>query len=66
MSQDGIYGHTFEYEKDPECLVCSQAPKEIRIKPDTKVSKFSEAVVEQLYVIWPWRLPTACAWLREI
>lgn len=48
--QDGIYSHTFEYEKDPDCLVCSQAPKKVKVRPSTRVSKFSEAVAEQLYV----------------
>ncbi|EDQ92048.1 uncharacterized protein MONBRDRAFT_34910 [Monosiga brevicollis MX1] len=29
----GVYTHTFEYERKPECLACSRAPRNINVEP---------------------------------
>jgi ubiquitin-activating enzyme E1 C len=53
MGQTGIHVHTFKYERNPDCLICSRKPVTLSITPATTLQQFFETITAQLQLAAP-------------
>lgn len=44
MGQTGVYTHTFEYEKKPDCMVCGGAKLTLKRAPDSTLQELLDAL----------------------
>ena len=53
MGQSGIHVHTFQYESNPNCLICSRKPVALSLTPATTLQQFFETISAQLQLAGP-------------